>query len=71
MKLTFQVKSTDFHITFFGKSGQGGLIMEDLCNLSHKLILNEIPWFVSGIWSTVALAWLTRRNTMANAEQSK
>ena len=24
--------------------------------ISHKTILNEIPWFGSGIWSTIALA---------------
>ena len=39
--------------------------------ISHKLIFNEIPWFEIGIWSKVATAWLARRNTIANAEQSK
>ena len=39
--------------------------------ISHKLISNNIPWFESGIQSTVALASLARRNTIANAVQSK
>ena len=36
-KFTFEVKSTYFHLTFFGKSGQGGLIMDYLRSLSSNI----------------------------------
>ena len=39
--------------------------------ISHKLILNEIPWGASGIWSTVSPARLAHRNTIGSAEQSR
>ena len=39
--------------------------------ISHRVILNELSWFESGIWSPVAPAWLARRKTIANAKQSK